>query len=95
MSDIGPYGVTQNADAAAVTANALVGEHAGNVTAHQADARFGPALFSTAPFKGGPEVDRGSTATRYDDHGHPLCFGKNNTCRSWRLSGSDYCRWHG
>ena len=26
MSDIGPYGVTQNADAAAVTADQLVGD---------------------------------------------------------------------
>ena len=54
MSDVGPYGVTQNADAEAMTANALVGERVspttGNATVGSA------ALFSTAPYKGGPKV---------------------------------------
>ena len=51
MSDIGPYGVTQNADAEAVTANA-----ARRRTRRATSPRtrptpaFGPALFSTAPY---------------------------------------------
>ena len=48
MTDISPYGVTQNANAELVTADALVGEHAGSTTA---EAAFGSAAgFSTAPY---------------------------------------------
>ncbi|HEU0069381.1 MAG TPA: hypothetical protein VFQ26_09020 [Nitrospiraceae bacterium] len=79
MSDVSPYGVTQNPDAAMVTANQLVGEHAGNVTAHQADERFSPARFSTAPY----EVTR-----------RGKCIGKDNTCEAYPIRGMDHCVFH-
>lgn len=48
MSDISPYGVTQNADAIMVTANELVGERAGSI---RENAVFGSAAsMSTAPY---------------------------------------------
>jgi hypothetical protein len=48
MSDTSPYGVTQNADEAMVTANELVGERAGSI---RENAMFGSAAaFSTAPY---------------------------------------------
>jgi len=48
MSDISPYGVTQNADAERITANAMVGTPVGLVTA---DGIVGSgAGFSTAPY---------------------------------------------
>jgi hypothetical protein len=83
MSDIGPYGVTQNADAEAVTADALVGERAGNVTAHQAGAGYSPASFSTAPY-----IPPSATAKPHFD----LCRFKN--CRQPLIDGSDYCLRH-
>lgn len=89
MSGTGPYGVTQNADSEAITANELVGSPAGSVTAHQAGPGFSQATFSTAPYLG--DVP----AHRIDAGGVSLCIGKNNTCRSWRMVGSEYCRWHG
>ena len=94
MSDVSPYGVTQNADEVMVTANELVGEHAGSVTAHQADARFSPARFSTAPFKAGPEVRKDAPVQMRHRDGVPLCAGLGNTCGMWRLKGSEYCRHH-
>jgi hypothetical protein len=49
MSDVSPYGVTQNPDAEAVTANALVGERAGLATGDQM-AGVSASMFSTAPY---------------------------------------------
>lgn len=48
MPDISPYGVTQNADAARVTANALVGSPLGLTTAE--GIAGSAAMFSTAPY---------------------------------------------
>jgi hypothetical protein len=50
MSDVGPYGVTQNADASMVTANQLVGDRLDHPQMNQA-VGASPAMFSTAPFK--------------------------------------------
>jgi hypothetical protein len=95
MSNVGPYGVTQNADSEAITANALVGSPAGSVTAHEAGAGFSQATFSTAPYLGGPGIKRSTLVRRVSSGGIPLCIGQNNTCGNWRVRDSDYCRWHG
>ena len=79
MSDIGPYGVTQNPDAEMVTANALVGERAGNVTDYQSDPGFSPASFSTAPYVS-PRQGK--------------CVGKDNTCEARPLRDTDLCFFH-
>jgi hypothetical protein len=81
MPDISPYGVTQNADAAAITANELVGEPAGSV---QQNAVVGNlSQHSTAPYippRPRPRPD--------------MCLGKDNTCKAPKLHGSDWCFWH-
>jgi hypothetical protein len=80
MSDIGPYGVTQHADGEMVTANALVGGHAGNVTENQTDPRFSRAMLSTAPYKKPGTKEKGVCA--------------KPDCRGLAKLGTDYCRWH-
>lgn len=96
MADIKPYGVTQNANAEMITANALVGDNAGSMRAEQANPDYGPAVHSTAPYKGGPKVKTAPPLVRrVASTGQPLCIGKNDTCTAWRMKDSDYCRWHG
>jgi hypothetical protein len=83
MSDIGPYGVTQHADAAAVTANQLVGEHAGSVTANAVVDGAGPAFLSTAPYR-----------KRMDTPGPRGCWGGDGRCRAYPMKGERYCIFH-
>ena len=94
MSDIGPYGVTQNADAAAVVADALVGERAGNVTAHQAGAGYGPASFSTAPYvppKPAPEPEPEPEPEPVLEVA-PAC--RHKGCTQPPVDGFNYCTRH-
>ena len=85
MSDASPYGVTQNADAAQVTADALVGERAGSI---RENAVFGsPATMSTAPYK--PPVVNGRLRTRIG-----FCTGKDDTCMAYVIRGTDLCIFH-
>jgi hypothetical protein len=80
MSDVSPYGVTQNADAARVTANALVGTRAG---AQIENAAFGSAAgFSTAPY----------IPPRSQREG--FCRGKNDTCMARPIRGTELCMFH-
>jgi hypothetical protein len=80
MSDVSPYGVTQNADAARVTANALVGTHAGAMTENGA---FGSAAgFSTAPYI--PPTNKRVGR----------CKAKNDTCKAYAITGTDLCVFH-
>ena len=93
MADTSPYGVTQHADEAMVTANALVGERAGNVTAHQTDSRFSPAAFSTAPYvppRPTTGIGDDDIATVVADAG--VCRYRN--CRQQRVDGFTYCERH-
>jgi len=94
MSDIGPYGTLQNPDENAVTADALVGERAGNVTAHQADAGYGPARFSTAPYIPPKSQDIPASPSGGDilPSTGPTCRFKN--CKQSAADGSDYCERH-
>lgn len=95
MSDIGPYGVTQHADAAMVTANQLVGERVGLTTGDAVAPGVGPAQHSTAPYKRGPKTKTAPPLRRrVSSTGQPLCIAKNNTCTAWRLKESEFCRWH-
>lgn len=88
MPDISPYGVTQNADAEQITANQLVGERAGNVTAHQLSGQFAPAGFSTAPYRGDRKVvDRYKKTCTF-------VTAKGQECRGLALKGTDFCRHH-
>jgi hypothetical protein len=81
MSDISPYGVTQNANAEMVTANELVGDRAGSI---RENAVFGSAAgFSTAPYKPPPKVERVGR-----------CHGKNDTCRAPLVYGGAWCIFH-
>jgi len=82
MSDIGPYGVTQNPDATAITANAMVGERAGSVTGNEF-VGTSAATFSTAPYV--PPNSELKPSGR-------LCL--KATCRNHHSRDSDYCRWH-
>jgi hypothetical protein len=80
MRDVSPYGVTQNADAAGITANQLTGEVRGSTNANAIHG--GPATFSTAPYIP-PKRERAG-----------MCAGKNNTCRAWPLIGTELCTFH-
>ena len=85
MSDISPYGVTQNADVEMVTANELVGEHAGS---QRENAVFGSAAgFSTAPYI--PPYTNGRRTSRLGK-----CRGKNDTCEAYPVTGTDLCVFH-
>jgi hypothetical protein len=79
MSDVSPYGVTQNADAALVTADALVGAPAGS---QRENAAVGSAaMFSTAPYiPPGPKPGQ--------------CYGKGGTCRAAPIKGTNLCIFH-
>jgi hypothetical protein len=83
MSDISPYGVTQNPDAAAVTANQLVGSPVGSTRENAAIEGVGPAFLSTAPYVS-PVKPRGGYC----------CKGKNDTCMAAPIRGTDYCVFH-
>lgn len=86
MSDVSPYGVTQNANAERVTADALVGERAGAATA---EAMVGsPSMDSTAPYR--PPMVGGRKASRVG-----RCIGKNDTCMASPVRGTDRCIFHG
>ena len=80
MSDVGRYGVTQNADGEMITANELVGERVGGTRVDSAIAGASPALFSTAPY-----------APHGRNHG-PLCA--KSGCGNYHLKGDDFCRHH-
>jgi hypothetical protein len=80
MSDVSPYGVTQNADAALVTADALVGTHAG--TQRENAAVGSAAMFSTAPY----------IPPRSQREG--FCRGKNDTCMAKPIRGTNLCVFH-
>jgi hypothetical protein len=90
MSDIGPYGVTQNPDENAITANEMVGERAGLVTGNQL-AGVSAAMFSTAPYRGGPVVPHKEP---YHPKGLHGCRGKGGTCRVGAIAGTDWCTFH-
>ena len=82
--DISPYGVTQHADAEMVTANALVGELMGSMPFNATPAS-GPAFLSTAPY-----IPPG----RLRESRTHMCKAKDDTCRAYRVKGSDYCFAH-
>jgi hypothetical protein len=85
MSDTSPYGVTQNADAARVTADELVGERAGS---QRENAVFGSAAtFSTAPYI--PPYTNGRRTSRLGK-----CRGKDDTCMAYPVKGTDLCMFH-
>ena len=82
MTDISPYGTTQNANAERVTADALIGERAGSTTA---EAAFGSAAgFSTAPY-----VPPRRPASR-----EGCCRAKNDTCKAPPIKGTELCMFH-
>lgn len=85
MSDVSPYGVTQHADEAMVTANQLVGERLDHPQVNQAVAAS-PAGFSTAPYK------RPAAQTREPRKEKGICI--YDECQGWALKGSPWCRWH-
>lgn len=80
MSDVGPYGTTQNPNADRITANALFGAPAGNTTG-DAFTGMSAALFSTAPY----------VPPRPQSHG---CRGRDGHCRAYPVTGTDYCIFH-
>ena len=85
MSDVSPYGVTQNADAARITADQLVGTRAGS---QRENAVHGSAAgFSTAPYI--PPYTNGRRTSRL---GH--CLGKNDTCEAYVIKDTDLCFFH-
>lgn len=83
MSDVGPYGYTQNASDQGVTANQMVGERAGSVRADAALPGLGPAFLSTAPYN-----------PRKSPRRNGKCKGKNDTCEAYPKKGTDYCVFH-
>jgi hypothetical protein len=85
MSDVSAYGVTQNADAAMVTADELVGERSGSI---RENAVFGSAAsFSTAPYR--PTYIDGRLASRVGK-----CPGKNDTCQAAPIQATGRCWFH-
>ena len=78
MPDVSPYGVTQNADAAMVTANELVGERTDQSVRENA-LHGSAAMFSTAPYK--PPHYSG-------------CHGKKQTCNAYPIKGTKWCVFH-
>jgi hypothetical protein len=79
MSDVSPYGVTQNPNAELVTANALVGERVSPVVGNSL---VGSAsMFSTAPYK----PPRSKRVT---------CRGKGGACQAYPIRGADLCVFH-
>lgn len=86
MSDSRPYGVTQNPDAAMVTADQLVGTRAGSVQENAAIDGIGPAMHSTAPYVP-------PRPANYDGRRAALTCTREN-CGQLAKKGTDYCRWH-
>jgi hypothetical protein len=85
MSDVSPYGVTQNPDAAAVTANQLVGSRAGSTNQNAAIEGVGPAVLSTAPYvPPTSELPRGPKG----------CIGRKGQCGAPVCRGTDLCWFH-
>ena len=86
MSDVGPYGTTQNPDADAVTADALVGERVSPVVGNSLAGTA--ALFSTAPYvpPKPPTVDIAPADVS------EVCRYRN--CRQARSQGFLYCDRH-
>lgn len=90
MSDASPYGVTQNADREMVTADELVGEHAGSV---RENAMFGSAArFSTAPFIEGPKVNK--VVVPPPPPPRKRCSGRDGTCQAYPVGDTDLCVFH-
>ena len=85
MSDVSPYGTTQNPDAAAVTANALTGTPVGSTRENAAIAGVGPAVLSTAPY-----VPPRSEQKR----GVKGCYGRKGECGAPAIRGTDLCWFH-
>jgi hypothetical protein len=84
MSDVGPYGFTDRASDQGVTANQMVGERAGSTTANATSPTSTPAFLSTAPYN-----------PRYGKEDRKfMCRGKNNTCRAYRVRGTEWCVFH-
>lgn len=83
MSDVRPYGVTQNPDAAMVTANELVGTHVGSVIGNATVVGAGPATLSTAPY------------VPPNPHPGPKgCWAKHGSCGAPALKGERFCVFH-
>jgi hypothetical protein len=79
-----PYGVTQNADAAAVTANALVGKQIASIGANAVVEGAAQATgWSTAPYK-----------PRSNQRGAKGCYAKGGTCGAPALRGERLCFFH-
>lgn len=88
MSDIGPYGVTQHADAAMVTADQLAGTRIESTRENASTPGVGPALHSTAPYVP-PKV----VPPNYDESRATRACARDD-CNGIAKRGSDYCRWH-
>ncbi len=83
MREIKPYGVTQNPDAEAVTANELVGTRVESIGANAVGEGVAPAGgWSTAPYV--PPTGAGPKG----------CYGNRGTCGAPALKGGRYCYFH-
>ena len=80
MSDVSPYGVTQNADAAMVTADELVGTRAGSIRENAVVGSASP--WSTAPY-----------VPPLRERAH-FCKAKGDTCKARAIKGTDLCVFH-
>lgn len=110
MSDISPYGVTQNADSEMVTANQLVGERLDHPTVNQA-VGASPAMYSTAPYKG-PRMCARKDCGNLHGKGSEWCHWHDPStarppppdkatlmcasegCGNYHKKESVWCRWH-
>jgi len=84
MPDVSPYGVTQNADAARTTADALVGEHIPQTTENSVVGALSPD--STAPYRPPGALPPLTRAGR--------CTGKNGTCSAYPVGDTNLCIFH-
>lgn len=83
MSDVSPYGVTQNPNAEFVTANALVGERVSPVIGNSL---VGSAsMFSTAPYK--PPRAKRPVCTAFSER-------TQQRCNARPVKGTDRCVFH-
>ena len=84
MAENKPYGVTQNADAAMVTDNALVGARIASVGFNAVvEGAAQASAWSTAPYKP-PSNNRGAKG----------CYAKGGTCGAPALRGERLCFFH-
>jgi hypothetical protein len=90
MSDISPYGITQNANSELVTADELVGQRSGSI---RENAVFGSAAgFSTAPYLGGPKVNK--VIPPPPPLARKRCIGRDGECLAYPINGTDLCVFH-